>query len=196
MPTHYDTPLNITDVNDPLENALPILAARVIHHLDGDWGIERSTGGAILVGPDEERVLFSMYGVDYDPHKFYIRTFTPTGRPTVKGDWVNIFMLPAQVAAHLEADTLPKTRKRLASARKQQAIREADQRPAQGTYRRHRQGPGLELQQLQGPLPRPLRQPPAPDRQAPGTRRGAAQTQRLRRLRRRRHHECPPGRIA
>lgn len=133
MPAPDDQPLNNSDLmsgNLLHEGRIPLrrLAERVVTHLDGDWHTHLVVGtDTVLTGPDDMRILFTEYGDQtHDPHQFYIATYTSTGRQASDAQRMNAFTLPSQIAAHLESKTIPLARKRLDSARKQQAIRQAE----------------------------------------------------------------------
>lgn len=133
MPAPDDQPLNNSDLmpgNVLDDGHIPLrrLAERVITHLEGDWHTRLVVGNdTVLNGPDDMRILFTEYGDQpHDPHQFYIATYTNTGRQASDAQRMNAFTLPSQIATHLESKTIPLARKRLDSARKQQAALQAE----------------------------------------------------------------------
>jgi hypothetical protein len=88
----------------------------------------------MLLGPNDMRFRLTPYGnAEYDPHRFYIETYTPTGKPhgrCATDSW-SIFTLPSQIAAEINDKILPAVRKRHAIA-----ARERDRQQAQAEVRK------------------------------------------------------------
>jgi len=123
MTTPDDHPLTIVDIGEDGTVPLFVLAQRVAAHLDGDWRISATRAdGALLEGPDNLKLTFSMFGNGpYRSKTFHVGTFTPTGRRSEKTTPMFVFALPSNIASDLDKEILPAVRKRLAAARKQLA---------------------------------------------------------------------------
>lgn len=118
-PAPDDRPLTLTEIEENTD-PLFVLADRVLTHLDGDWQARLLLAhDVMLLGPDGMKLCFTLYGdTDYDPRRFYIGTYTPTGRPSNRLDPMSIFTLPSQIAAHLESQLFPDMRRRAETAHK------------------------------------------------------------------------------
>jgi hypothetical protein len=119
-----DRPLTIVEIEEN-QDPLFVLADRLLPHLGGDWrGQLMAAHDVLLTGPEGIKILLTSYGnAEYDPHRFYIETYTATGRPhgRISADGWSIFTLPSQIAAHLNTKIIPATLRRNKTAQQQQA---------------------------------------------------------------------------
>lgn len=112
-------PLTPQDLQD-LRAATAILSRRVITHLGKDWRLVPYSEGLLLESVDGVRLTFDGYGFDIGDHEFMINSRTLTGRPSRReGVRMNLYALPANIAATIEADILPEERRYLEVQRKQ-----------------------------------------------------------------------------
>lgn len=124
-----DRPLTVTDLADG-RAPLSLLAERVASCLSGTWYTRPSGGrGAIIDDGDKVKLALVEFHPDrpqpHNPLEFHVQSVTLTGRPGKVVATMNVYTLPSQIAAHLEAETIPQARKRIQTARRQrQTVRE------------------------------------------------------------------------
>lgn len=139
-----DRPLTIDEL-DENHDPLFILADRLLPYLGEDWSARlMAAHDAILLGPDGMKILLTPYrslyeSLEYNPHWFYIGTYTPTGRPRERlhTDGMSVFTLPSQIAAHLNANIIPATRRRNELARRTSVVQQT-KRKVRNEERRRR----------------------------------------------------------